>query len=113
MFKLILEKIKRPTRRVTVIETLDSRKIINHMMGAIYIFQLQGKQYFTQTMVKTYLNEQIGWPKLNDPQSSRLFNNLFDQAVSGYLPSPKVRGGFSFTLKPSPSSQFTDKVLKS
>lgn len=113
MFKVILEKIQRQnTRRVAVVETLDKRDVVNHMKGAIYMYKLQGKPYFNRTMVRNYLNEQIGWPRFNDPQSCRRFDFLFREAVSEYLPAKQIKGGYSFILKPSTTDTFTDKVLK-
>jgi hypothetical protein len=112
MFRIIIEKIAASTRRVSVNETLDRRDLVTHIQGAIYLFRVQGRKYFTKTMVLDYLNAQIGWPKKNSPESMSTFSKMFSQAVSAYLPCPQVRGGFSFTLKPSPNNQFTDKVLK-
>lgn len=61
MFKLILQQIKSKNKRVSVYETLDKREILNHINGAIYIYRLSGKCYFTKTMILNYLNEQVGW----------------------------------------------------
>lgn len=112
MFKLTLKKIN-SSRRSSTTAQLDKRDIVNHIRGGIYLYQLEGKSYFTQTMIKIYLNQQIGWPCLNNPASLRKFNNLFKPVADEYMISNLVKGAYSFQLKPNSKFSFLDKILQS
>lgn len=60
-----------------------------------------------------YVNQQLGWPCKNDPDSIQEFNRFLATILREYIPNPQVRGGYSFQLKHSGQEALVVKVLKS
>lgn len=112
MLNYLISKVIHPRRRVAVTESLDVSELEKEIQFHIRLTKKEGKTYFSETMIMSRLIDDLGWPVKSDYNSIRMFEFLFNQEVSNYLPKLATRNAYSFQLKQSPTKTITSKILK-